>query len=131
MRLRFAVVLGVWAASCLCVGCGRKSDVPLARVSGKVTLNGVPARGEIVFAPQTPGSRTSGRPSRGATRPDGTFTLYFGENQPGAILGHHQVTVTASMGTNTSTESAVAKVAHFDREVVSGKPNVFSFELNY
>src|SRR5579871_6767168 len=122
-------------AAGFCVGCGSHSGPPLARVSGQVTLNGLPAHGDIVFQPKSTGHGTGGRPSRASTNPDGTFTLYLTDNQPGALPGHHQVTVTASIPHATAEKTgkappAVAKVARFEREVVAGKTNVFPFVLN-
>jgi hypothetical protein len=71
------------------IGCG--SDGPkTAEVSGVVTLDGTPlANATIIFTPVA-----AGRPSVAISDKEGKYTLMFKEEQPGAELGEHIVTIT-------------------------------------
>ncbi len=83
---RLAVALG-----CLLLpGCG--PDRPeTATVTGKVTFRGSPvSAGKIMFYPET------GRAAVGTISADGTYRLTTFDSGDGAILGKHQVTITAS-----------------------------------
>ena len=80
----FAPILGCL----LLTGCG--SDDDLARVKGKVTLNGQPLEGAVVkFQPTAPG----GSASFGTTDADGRYELMSTFNTPGAIPGEHVVSI--------------------------------------
>lgn len=69
------------------VGCG---DSKVARVTGKVTLDGDPLPNALVtFIPDA-----GGRPSYGRTNEDGEFELHYTRNEDGAEIGTHQVTIT-------------------------------------
>ncbi len=69
-------------------GCG--SDNDLARVKGKVTLNGEPLEGATVkFQPTAPG----GSSSSGVTDADGRYELMYTFNTPGAMPGEHAVSI--------------------------------------
>lgn len=74
----------------LAAGCGGGGDTPtLAPVSGVVSKNSVPLEGALVsFSPTA-----KGRPSSATTKADGTFSLMYLANQPGAALGRHKVTI--------------------------------------
>jgi hypothetical protein len=79
------------AVCCLLViGCG-PGHPETATVTGKVTFRGetVPA-GKIMFYPQT------GRAAVGTIEADGTYVLTTFNPGDGAVLGKHQVTITAS-----------------------------------
>jgi hypothetical protein len=74
---------------CLFVaGCGSGNN--LARVSGKVTLNGRPLEGATVeFQPTAKG----GSPSSGVTDAEGRYELMYTFEIPGAIPGEHLVSI--------------------------------------
>ena len=74
---------------CLLVaGCGSKDD--LAKVKGKVTLNGQPLEGAIVqFQP----TAQDGSPSAGKTDAKGRYELLYTFNSPGAMPGEHIVSI--------------------------------------
>ncbi|OYV93216.1 MAG: hypothetical protein B7Z73_03725, partial [Planctomycetia bacterium 21-64-5] len=55
----------------LAVGCSKRGDSDLVRVSGKVTYNAQPVEGAAV----TFASMAAGTPAAGMTAPDGTYTL--------------------------------------------------------
>jgi hypothetical protein len=77
----------------LAVGCGDRS---VARVSGRVTLNGEPLAGAaVVFQPvPVPGSSNPGRGSAGVTDAEGRYTLKLvGTEKEGAVLGKHKVRI--------------------------------------
>ena len=80
-----------WTPILLCLllaGCG--SDDDLARVKGKVTLNGEPLEGAIVqFQPTAEG----GSPSAGKTDAKGRYKLMYTFNSPGAMPGEHVVSI--------------------------------------
>ena len=72
----------------LLAGCG--SGDGLARVKGKVTLNGEPLEGAIVqFQPTAEG----GTPSAGKTDAQGRYELMHTFDQPGAMPGEHIVSI--------------------------------------
>jgi hypothetical protein len=85
-----AFLIGCVAATFLSVGCGSGSETPpLAPVSGMVSKGGVPVAGAIVsFLP-----KSGGRPSSATTQADGTFSLMYLANMPGAPIGRHKVTI--------------------------------------
>ena len=84
---RCCCVASIIVCAFACAGCGSKS--PIARVRGKVELDGRPlATGAVVTLPKR------GRGAQGAVR-DGEFELgTFGKND-GALVGTHQVAVIA------------------------------------
>jgi len=72
----------------LLAGCG--SEDGLARVKGKVTLNGQPLEGAIVqFQP----TAEDGSPSAGKTDAKGRYELLYTFNTPGAMPGEHIVSI--------------------------------------
>ena len=82
-------VLGCSAIlSLILAGCGER--VKMGRVSGKVTYKGQPVpNGAITFLPSP-----SGPPATGAIE-NGTYTLQTPEFGRGAVLGKHEVMITA------------------------------------
>lgn len=74
----------------LLAGCGSSSE-GIVPVSGVVTYQGklVP-EGQIVFYPVG-----GGRPSSGEIQSDGSYTLTCYDEDDGAAMGRHRVTVTA------------------------------------
>ena len=85
---RITVILGVLALG----GCGG-SDLNLAPVKGKVTMNGQPVRAATVsFIPDS-SQGTEGPMSAGVLDDQGQFVLKTGSGENGAIIGFHKVTV--------------------------------------
>ena len=81
-----------WRAPVLCclliAGCGSGND--LARVKGKVTLNGQPLKGALVeFQPTALG----GSPSSGTTDAEGRYELMYTFDKRGAAPGEHVVSI--------------------------------------
>jgi len=75
----------------LSAGCG--SDGDLARVKGKVTLDGQPLEDATVeFQPTAEG----GAPSSGKTDAKGRYELMYTFNTPGAMPGEHVVSITTA-----------------------------------
>lgn len=79
-------------------GCGGDAEqYKTVPVSGVVTCKGVPvANATVNFTPLAEAGRVEGRPGRlalGKTDKDGRFTLTTYENDDGAIVGKHTVTV--------------------------------------
>lgn len=88
---RRTVVGGALAFVGLAAGCGSREN--LAPVEGIVRLNGAPlSRGIVTFLPQ------AGRSASGAIGNDGTFELGTYDKADGALVGQHQVTITATQG---------------------------------
>lgn len=86
---RAVAVIGLLSVACLTLGCGdgRSKRVP---ISGQVLIDGEPLTvGTIRLIPE------NDRPSVGEIGPDGRFSLTTYEDQDGAILGTHKVTVAA------------------------------------
>lgn len=75
-------------------GCGARGDGPsLAPVAGRVLVDGKAIQGiAVTFLPDNT-RNTSGPASVGVTDAAGGFTLTAPGNRPGAVIGHHKVTV--------------------------------------
>ena len=114
-------------------GC-QANQPPLAKVTGRVTYNGLPARAEVVFQPETADHQSAGRPSLTMTDERGEFTLQYAEGQPGAVVGMHRVTISLYPNRNQDTPPAeqflVEKTVRFERVVQAGQTNRFRFVLN-
>ncbi len=78
----------------LLAGCGGPHN--LARVSGRVTLNGKPLSGAaVVFQPVAADNLNPGPGSGGFTDADGRYTLTLtGTKTRGAVVGKHKVRIT-------------------------------------
>lgn len=91
MSLRYIVGLIGFSLSLsvLAAGCGGSSDRPeLARVRGRVTLDGVPVpAAKVYFQP------AQGRPSFGSTDSDGVYELMYVADVRGAVIGTHEVKI--------------------------------------
>jgi hypothetical protein len=92
-RPLLAVLIGVVSIASL-VGCS-ESPYPLAKVRGKVLIDGVPlSAGKVLFAPIAQGeSNDAGKPAIGLLATDGSFTLTTYDDEDGAIVGEHWVTI--------------------------------------
>jgi len=126
-------------ATCLVVvcGCGAKDSRPkLATVRGKVTLKGQPvALAKVMFLPVE-----GGQSSEGETGPSGEYELYFRENEPGAQIGKHKITISTFVPTELDDlgkkvggrgETIPAQYntnSTLEKEVVAGE-NVIDFDL--
>lgn len=88
-----ACVTGM-AMIALFAGCGARGDGPaLAPVAGRVLVDGKAIQGiAVTFLPDNTRS-TTGPASVGVTDAAGAFTLTAPGNRPGAVIGHHKVTV--------------------------------------
>lgn len=78
----------------LAFGCGSGKFVP---VSGKVTLNGKPlANATVAFQPVGGANPLETGPgSAGRTNENGEYTLTTGKGAKGAVVGKHQVLISA------------------------------------
>jgi len=85
----FRVVL-LMAVALLC-GCNQQSGPPLARVSGLVTLDGQPVQGAGLEFIADAGGVAYGKSDNA-----GRYTMSFGNNRQGAIVGKNLVRITAS-----------------------------------
>ncbi len=118
-----------------CIGCGG-SDAHLARVTGRVTFYGRPARAEVVFQPVTESQFPAGRPSSAFTDDRGEFRLGYAAGEQGAVIGRQRVIVKvlpqADLGEPSSIEEASQprKVVRLNRLVNPGR-NRFDFALSY
>ena len=87
-RKRMAVIL-ISCAALLMSGCGGPARPETAPVTGQVTVNGNPLeKGKIQFIP------ANGRLAMGQIV-NGTYSLRTFEDDDGALLGKHVVTITA------------------------------------
>ena len=100
--MREAVFHGSWLGTLFCVfavsGCtGNAEQYETVPVSGIVTCEGKPvANATVNFTPMSDQGRAAGRRGRvalGMTDKDGRFKLTTYENDDGAIVGKHTVTV--------------------------------------
>ena len=132
MPWRWAVL---WSF-CLLAGCGR-SAANTAPVEGLVLFNGLPARAAITSQAVNEQGQLIGRPSNADTRPDGTYSLTYTENQSGALVGKQRVTVTVYPVERAADELSfqerfkATKVVKVTRQVVAGETNHWNFVLTY
>lgn len=77
----FGLLVGVLLSM---LGCSSKSDVALAAVHGRITLNGEPlSNARIVFVPQ--GSR--GGPAFAVSNRQGEYEMQYTHDKKGAVIG--------------------------------------------
>lgn len=90
-------MLGLLSAGC---GGGEAQPVPVAPVSGQVTLDGEPlAEAQVLFLPQGQGEQELSSPSRGVTDSQGHYSLTLElDGRAGALLGKHRVEIRAGKG---------------------------------
>lgn len=90
-RFQRHAVIWLIAGCLLAAGCSSKDG--LARVTGKVTLNGRPlSDARIEFRPVA----VEAAPSSGLTDADGCYELEYTFDTPGAIPGEHVVSIRTS-----------------------------------
>ena len=88
LRRRILAAAGAFSAVLALAGCG-SSDLPLASVSGRVTLDGQPLpKAFVEFQPIAEGS-----PSYGITDEEGRYELRFSRRHAGVLAGQHKVRV--------------------------------------
>lgn len=90
---RRAVLVAV-GLSLLLAGCSARSDVTLAPVSGRITLDGKPlSRAQIVFAPLG----TRGGPAFAVSDRLGNYELQYTHEKKGAVVGKCQVRIKTAL----------------------------------
>jgi hypothetical protein len=120
------------------LGCGAGESANLAPAGGVITYRGKPLPDvNVVFMPR------SGAPATGLTDSEGRFELMT-LDQPGAVVGAHQVTITPNQGPiemplpgqpPAKPKSAVpqkytrAETSGLTAEVKAGEGNQFEFDL--
>ena len=124
--------IACWLLSAaLLSGCGDKGP-EVARVSGRVTLDGAPLAGaRIQFQPEA-----SGSPSYGATDPDGHYVLGYKRGQPGALIGWHTIQIKRGARDDADNKSKPQALparyntaSELRAEVKAGEDNVVDFKL--
>jgi hypothetical protein len=71
-------------------GCDKKDQLPTAPARGTVTIDGQPlGNAQVIFTPE------KGRTATAQTSADGSFVLSTYDESDGAVVGHHQATVSA------------------------------------
>jgi len=117
---------------CAGVGCsGGPKLPPLARVTGRVTLDGKPVTtGIIVFVPDTD-KGNDGPMAVGAMDRDGRYTL-FTLKAEGAKVGWHKVRVEEPLGQGWAVPARYANTASsgLTAEVKADEDNVIDFKLS-
>jgi hypothetical protein len=86
--MRAVCCFHVTAFCLLLSGCGSGGN--LAKVRGKVTLNGLPLEGVVVQFQPTEGRHS---PSAGITDSAGEYEIMHTFSTPGAVLGEHSVSI--------------------------------------
>ncbi|QDV50685.1 carboxypeptidase regulatory-like domain-containing protein [Gimesia fumaroli] len=122
---------------------GPTDTPPLARVKGKVTLDGQPlTSGSVQFTPDK-NRGTTGRMALGNINEDGTFELMTIRAGDGAQVGYHLVAIESYESTafdpnqpvNQAPKSLIPKrytdpkTSELTAEVKSGEDNFFTFDL--
>jgi hypothetical protein len=118
-------------------GCGR-SPFELAPVTGTVTIDGKPlTSARVMFAPVAkPGTHESGKPAVGRLGADGSFHLTTYDDDDGAVVGDHWVTIIrtgdeSAAGTATGAAAGSVLTPTFDRLAVPKKVSVSGGQENH
>src|SRR6478752_10675518 len=87
------IVMLLYLAAAVAIGCTKKGGLATAPVSGKVTYRGkaVPT-GTVMFVP------SEGPAATGEIGSDGSYKLTTFSPGDGAVIGTHKVTITALQG---------------------------------
>jgi hypothetical protein len=132
---RTTIAAHVVVAAAALLGC-EKSPYELAPARGVVTLNGKPVpTGTVMFSPiAKEDGLNAGAPAFGAIQSDGTFVLTTYQDNDGAIVGEHWVTI--NNRSTAGTEPTAAATLPFRRiampqkvSVVEGQENSFPLSL--
>jgi hypothetical protein len=115
-------------AATLPTGCGSRGP-KTARVSGKVTMSGKPLTNiGVTFLPTK-----KGPVANGTTNENGEFTLTTTRRGDGAVIGKHKVTVgiaeEGQKNPGIPESYGSPHTTKFTAEVVSGKKNEFTFDV--
>lgn len=141
--MRFVGLLFLASTSLLMFsGCFGQKGLETARTTGVVTYNGKPLPyGRVSFRPQ------AGSPATGEIQSDGSFSMSTYGNGDGAIVGTHQISITATEAdagkgneADPNTEMTVSKsmipkkytsfsTSELTAEVVASGENHFTLEL--
>jgi hypothetical protein len=107
------------------VGCNR-SPYELAPVRGRVTIDGLPlSSAKVMFAPSDAADTPNpGKPAFGLLSDDGSFALTTYEDDDGAVVGEHWVTIVKLSKDNKPAN------AQFDRLSVPRRVNVAAGQDN-
>jgi hypothetical protein len=120
-------------------GCSAGDQFPTEKVSGKITYKNQPVTtGTVVFVPN--GDMPS---ATGEIKPDGTYELTTYEENDGAVIGTHQIMVTAvedmanklpEERSGTPRSLVPQKYSNYSTsgltaEVKEGEPNTVNLEL--
>jgi hypothetical protein len=115
------------ALACLAAGCGTSDQPPLGRVTGTVTLDGVPLPAAlVVFTPQSPG-----RSAMATTDTTGRYELAYLRDIAGANVGSHTVRITTA-GDGRGAKEILPPRYHVKTElsaVVEAGSNTLDFSL--
>ncbi|MDB5389708.1 MAG: hypothetical protein JWM11_5354 [Planctomycetaceae bacterium] len=121
---------------CGLAGC-QQATSNIAPVDGVILFNGLPARASITTQLVNEAGQMSGRPSIGDTQTDGSFSLQYGEQKPGALIGPQLVTISVYPHERAEGEFGFnqrfrpVKVVKFSRTVVAGANNHWKFFLTF
>lgn len=101
-----------------------KPDLDSGKVSGIVTLNGMPlANATIKFQPK------QGPPSVGKTNENGEYSLKINEKESGAVVGEHTVSITTAGQQPETLPARYNTKSSLTVSITSGE-NVCHFELH-
>lgn len=115
-------------------GCGSGlEELPVAYVTGKVTLNGEPVTsGRIFFYPvaesESGGSKT-GKPAQGELATDGSYELSTYGRDDGAVPGKHYVTVLEAAESSKGESTKQIGFLPGTVSVVAEKSNLVNIDL--
>jgi hypothetical protein len=89
-----AVAVCIIVVLTMTIGCSR-SPYDLAPVNGRVTIDGKPlSQAKVMFAPVEIGDNPNpGKPAFGLLRDDGSFVLTTYDQDDGAVVGEHWVSI--------------------------------------
>ncbi|MEW4562692.1 hypothetical protein AB1K70_09210 [Bremerella sp. JC770] len=130
--------LSNWFAAGLLAGCltmtgcfaGGTDGPELSKVTGLVTMKGQPVPNvQVMFAPVADEGS-----SRGRTKEDGTFEVYYTLERPGAVRGEHHVQF-ESRGADADAigiprKYLIGNDGGIPVNVTAEGPNEFTFELS-
>ncbi|QDT42605.1 hypothetical protein Pan241w_26910 [Gimesia alba] len=145
MQYLFKRLLFLFVLCLLVTGCtqGPTDTPPLARVNGKVMLDGKPLpSGSVQFTPDK-NRGTTGRMALGNINEDGTFELMTIRSGDGAQVGYHLVAIESyasaafdpNQPVNQAPKSLIPKhytdpeTSELTAEVKSGEENFLLFDL--
>lgn len=116
--------------ACVAAGCGGLDSVPVAEVTGRVTLDGKPVEGVILqFEPEENRSKKALPVAFGTTDADGRYRAFrTGKAKFGAAVGVNHVRITLPEGSETKIHPQYLAEKAFSEEIGPG-PTVVDLEL--